>query len=187
MGGAVTPGRVILLNGVGSCGKSSIARALQEISAEPLLHVQMDAFLDMLPEALQDHPNGLLMQRVSDDPPEIAIHVGPVLQRLLDGMKVAAAAMARAGNNLIVDDVMFDSTRAEWRAAFTGLDCRWVGVTAPLEVIEARERGRGDRMIGLARGQYELVHAGAEYDMVLDASSATPVELARQIRDAVGV
>ena len=47
--------RIILLNGVGSSGKSSIARALQEITAAPFLHVQMDVFVQMLPEALQDH------------------------------------------------------------------------------------------------------------------------------------
>jgi chloramphenicol 3-O phosphotransferase len=43
--------RIVLLNGVGSVGKSSIAKALQAITSEPFLHVQMDAFLDMLPEA----------------------------------------------------------------------------------------------------------------------------------------
>ncbi|MDE1996547.1 MAG: chloramphenicol phosphotransferase, partial [Rhizobiaceae bacterium] len=34
--------KILLLNGVGSAGKSSIARALQAIAAEPFLHVQMD-------------------------------------------------------------------------------------------------------------------------------------------------
>ena len=48
MGG---PARVVLLNGAGSAGKSSIARALQAIAGRPLLHVQMDAFFDMLPPA----------------------------------------------------------------------------------------------------------------------------------------
>ena len=34
--------RIVLLNGVGSVGKSSIARALQAIAREPFLHVRMD-------------------------------------------------------------------------------------------------------------------------------------------------
>ena len=46
--------RIAVLNGIGSVGKSSIARALQAIASQPMLHVQMDAFLDMLPAALQD-------------------------------------------------------------------------------------------------------------------------------------
>jgi chloramphenicol 3-O phosphotransferase len=41
---------IIILNGVGSAGKSSIARALQDIAMQPYLHVPMDAFLDMLPK-----------------------------------------------------------------------------------------------------------------------------------------
>jgi chloramphenicol 3-O-phosphotransferase len=40
---------IVLLNGVGSAGKSSIARALQQITAEPFLYVQMDTFIEMLP------------------------------------------------------------------------------------------------------------------------------------------
>jgi len=52
---------VIILNGVGSVGKSSTARALQAITAEPFLHVAMDAFLDMLP------PTMLGLQRDTKD------------------------------------------------------------------------------------------------------------------------
>jgi chloramphenicol 3-O phosphotransferase len=49
--------KIVLLNGVGSAGKGSIAKALQTITTEPFLHVQMDAFLDMLPAAYQEHPD----------------------------------------------------------------------------------------------------------------------------------
>jgi len=47
--------RIILLNGAGSAGKSSIAKALQTLTEAPFLHVQMDTFLDMMPEPLQTH------------------------------------------------------------------------------------------------------------------------------------
>lgn len=40
--------RIIILNGAGSAGKSSIAKALQAITNEPFLHVAMDDFLDIL-------------------------------------------------------------------------------------------------------------------------------------------
>jgi chloramphenicol 3-O phosphotransferase len=56
---------VVILNGVGSSGKSSIARALQDILDEPYLHVQMDAFLDTLPEGLEDDPRAF-SYRTSD-------------------------------------------------------------------------------------------------------------------------
>ena len=37
-------GRIILLNGTGSAGKTSIARALQALFEEPYLHLGMDCF-----------------------------------------------------------------------------------------------------------------------------------------------
>jgi chloramphenicol 3-O-phosphotransferase len=50
-GSSQQAGRIVVLNGIGSVGKSFVAKALQALVTEPFLHVQMDAFLDMLPEA----------------------------------------------------------------------------------------------------------------------------------------
>ncbi len=57
---------VIVLNGVGSVGKSSTARALQRITVEPFLHVAMDAFLEMLPEVMLGHMDGLIFEAEQD-------------------------------------------------------------------------------------------------------------------------
>lgn len=90
--------RIIILNGVGSAGKSSIARALQDITAEPYLYVAMDAFLDMLPAAYEDHPDGFIYEPViSDDRPALAIRTGSVAQRLSAGAATARSA-SPAGN-----------------------------------------------------------------------------------------
>jgi hypothetical protein len=51
--------RIIILNGVGSVGKSSIAKAFQTITTEPFLHIAMDAFIDMLPKGMIGHPDGI--------------------------------------------------------------------------------------------------------------------------------
>jgi chloramphenicol 3-O phosphotransferase len=45
----MTSGRIILLNGTSSSGKSSVARALQEVLSEPYLHLGIDTFIAMLP------------------------------------------------------------------------------------------------------------------------------------------
>ena len=55
---------VIILNGVGSVGKTSTARALQTIAAKPFLHVSMDAFAEMLPERMLGHPDGMIFETV---------------------------------------------------------------------------------------------------------------------------
>ncbi|WP_205128715.1 phosphotransferase-like protein [Burkholderia ubonensis] len=66
----------------------------------------------------------------------------------------------------------------------SGFNLLVVGVVAPLEVIEERERNRGDREIGLARWQYQRVHADMKYDLVVDTSVCTPREAALHIKQA---
>jgi chloramphenicol 3-O phosphotransferase len=188
---AAPPSRppVIILNGVGSVGKSATARALQAITAAPFLHVAMDAFLDMLPAAMFGHPDGLIFEKIKDQgPPSIIIRTGPVLERAMQGMRRAIAAMAAAGNNLIVDEVMIGLDKAqEYRDLLSDFDVRFVGLFAPLDVLEARERERGDREIGLARWQFDRVHQGVTYDLMIDTATTTPVENARTIRAAFGL
>ena len=54
-------------------------------------------------------------------------------------------------------------------------------------VLEARERRRGDRLIGLARWQHGRMHAGMSYDLELDTSQATPAECAKLIKNRFGL
>ena len=179
------PGRVIILNGVSSVGKSSVVKALQAIAHEPYLDVAMDTFLSMLPERSFGR-DGLIFEPVElEGHRQIAISTGPTAARALRGMRHAVASLAAEGNNLIVDEVMFGpETAQEYRALLEGHDLRFVGLSAPLDVIEARERARGDREIGLARWQYHRVHEGIEYDLELDTSTSTPLDSARRIKKA---
>jgi chloramphenicol 3-O phosphotransferase len=181
--------QVIILNGVGSVGKTSTARALQAITREPFLHVAMDAFLDMLPAAMFGHPDGLVFApTLADGEPSIVIRSGPVVERAMRGMRHAIAAMAEQGNRLIVDDVILDAAKAqEYRTLLSRFDVRFVGLFAPLDVLEARERQRGDRQLGLSRWQYDRVHCGIAYDLEIDTTASTPPETARRICHAFGL
>ena len=176
--------RIVVLNSVGSAGKGSLAKALQTITAEPFLYVTMDSFMEMLPEAYQDHPDSFIYETVDDDgKPSAVITTGPVGARTLRGMRHAVGALAAQGNNVIVDDVMLGGERAEYAAILSGFEVHWVGVFAPLDVLEARERQRGDRLIGLARWQFNRVHKDMRYDLEIDTSTATPLACARLIKD----
>lgn len=175
--------RIIILNGVGSVGKTSIAKALQEITATPFLHVSMDVFCDMLPPAYFDHPDGMrFVTGESDGKPSVVIHSGPVMDRLMDGMRRSVAALAASGNDLIVDDVMLSNEPDEYRRVMAPYSVHWVGVKASLEVLEAREKARGDRLIGLARWQFDRVHAGRQYDLEIDTGNITPAAAAGLIK-----
>src|SRR5262249_1036798 len=93
--------QIVLLNGVGSAGKSSIAKALQAMTARPFLHVPMDAFIDMMPEDSFGHPDWLVFETVEEDgKPSVVIRTGPLAERVFQGMRQAIAAMAAQGNNL---------------------------------------------------------------------------------------
>jgi chloramphenicol 3-O phosphotransferase len=167
--------RIVILNGVGSSGKSSIARALQDIAVGPYLHVAMDAFLDMLPAAYWDHPDGFSYEPMSGAlGPAMAIRTGKVGERLLSGMRHAVAALAAQGNNLIVDDVMLGSEMDDCRTLLADFQVFVIAIRAPLYVLEERERQRGDRSIGLARWQYDIVHRGMNCDIEIDTSADTP-------------
>jgi chloramphenicol 3-O phosphotransferase len=181
--------RIIILNGVSSVGKTSVARALQKIAAEPLLLVSMDIFLEMLPERMIGHADGLIFDvQEKNGKPSVIIRSGPVLARTLRGMRHAVAAMAAQGNDLIVDDVMLGRGEAlEYQTLLSQFDLRMVGVFAPLAVIEAREQARGDREIGLARWQYDQVHQGLTYDLELDAATSTPMQNAERLQHAFGL
>ena len=50
---AVAPGQVVILNGVPRSGKTSIARALQEMAPQPWLLVGGDASIAWLPDRLR--------------------------------------------------------------------------------------------------------------------------------------
>jgi chloramphenicol 3-O phosphotransferase len=150
-----------LLNGVGSAGKGSIAKALQTITSKPFLHVQMDAFLEMLPEASFGRPDGLAFETVEEDgKPSVIIRTGPVAERAFRGMRHAVAAMAAQGNDLI-------STTSCWEAR------RRNGGPAVLDLFRSRLRPwtssgptrTRHRMVGLARWQYDRVHKDMTYDL----------------------
>jgi chloramphenicol 3-O phosphotransferase len=179
---------IVILNGNSSAGKSSIARALQCITAQPFLHVPMDTFLDMMPDVLFEGPEGMVFRTLEDSQgPITEIVIGPAAQRTLQGMRRAVAALAAQGNNLILDEVMVGGDAADFAAAFAGLKVHWVAVHAPLDILEERERQRGDRHPGLARGLARHVHKCVRYDLELDTAAADAAECAAMIKQAFGL
>ena len=57
-------------------------------------------------------------------------------------------------------------------------------MTAPLEVIEQRERQRDDRFDGVARAEFGIVHRHASYDLTIDTAALTPTQAAIAILEA---
>jgi len=179
---------VIILNGVSSVGKSSTAKALQLLTDAPFLHVALDDILGMLPPRVLGDPDGMIFERmVEGGHPCTAVRTGYVVERARSGMRRAVTAMAAAGNNLVVDEVMWGDEAADYHVLLRDCDLRFVGLFAPIDVVEERERRRGDRDIGLARWQHDRVHRNIAYDLELDTYVHSAVECAQAICNAFGL
>jgi chloramphenicol 3-O phosphotransferase len=182
-------GEVIVLNGVSSAGKSTLAAEMQtQLVARSSCWVILgiDDFLGKLPapwvryrEPGAHADEGVSFVRVGDD---IVFRAGPVGRALLTGYRRAVAAVVRSGVNVIVDEVVLDDEAwAQWESELSALDPFWVRVDCPIEVCEARERARSDRLPGLARSQATFVHRHPRYGAVVDTSTAPPAELAQTV------
>jgi chloramphenicol 3-O phosphotransferase len=172
-GAPATP--VILLNGASSSGKTTLARALQRALDEPFLYFSSDQLVaaGVLPE----------VDRTGTTGPRAWSVLRP---RFFDGFHRATAALAAAGNWLIVEHVI------ECRRWYDDLvellaDCDvfYVGVECPLPELERRERERGDRFIGEGRSHLEDgIHTWGPYDMHIDTSLSTVEDNAARIQRA---
>ena len=153
-------GHVIFLNGTSSSGKTTIARALQEKLTAPYMVVSIDGFIGMYPDKFLDIKNQEDVQVLAQ-----------LLPAVVSGLLGSVGALAKSGNNVIIDHVLQEpGWLQECVEMWAGLDVLFVGIKCPLEVVEKRERERGDRKPGTARYQMERVHAHGLYDIELDTS-----------------
>lgn len=187
----MTNGVIILLNGVSSSGKTSIAKELQRQLHEPFLHVGVDHFLEMVPEICfgvdptEDEvaSQGIYRKTVNyGDQTWFEIHVGQLGHQLMSGMHRAIAALAATGNNLIIDDViLYREWLEDYLLVLQEFEVLFVRVSCLIEIVERREYERGDRMVGQARGDFDRVHAHQIYDLEVDTSIFSPIECTQQI------
>jgi chloramphenicol 3-O phosphotransferase len=169
--------QVIVLNGGSSSGKTSIARALQEILPSPWLTFGVDALIDALPGRGEDPRSGLVLE------PDGTVTVRPEFRSIQDSWYKGLASMARSGTSLILDEVLLTGSAGQWRlrAALDGLSALWVGVHCDPLVAAGREAGRPDRIPGMATTQATAVHAGVVYDLEVDTAGCSALECAHRI------
>lgn len=144
-------GRIILLNGVSSSGKSTLSKALVK-KLPNYFHYSIDDF-DMVIERMEDREN----QRLIPVPTENYFHR-------------TIAMFSDSGINLVVDQILHNQeTTRDCYETLKDYPVLFVGVDCPLEELERRELDRGDRTIGQAKGQLEYVHQQNEqYDVEVD-------------------
>lgn len=156
----------IVLNGASSAGKTSIAKAVQRLSKEPVLHASLDTFTDMFHWPV-----------IGDLELKRECHrIG------VDNFHATLPILAANRFGLVVDHVF--EQHAWFEACRDGLKEKrtfFVGVRCPLATLEAREKARGDRTIGLARWQFDRVHEQKSYAFEVDTSVRSPEACAAAI------
>lgn len=174
--------RVIVLNGVSSSGKSSIARALQAQFPDAWLTMRIDDLIAAMPEWIMNRVAGIAFE------PDGRVRVGEEFTRLERAWMRGVAAMAQAGAGVIVDDVWLGgaASQTRWRAALGDLATLWVGVHCDPAVLAERERARGDRIVGMAADQLPLVHAGVSYDLEVNTTDHSPGQCADLVLARLG-
>ena len=164
------PSTAIVLHGPTSAGKSSLARALQATAPSPAFHISLDAFVCM--------SNRRDMRSDAERAEAYKLHC--------ENLRSTLARVVQTHFDLIVDLVLRDE--AEFQACLKAVSPRTtylIGVTAPLEVLEARERLRDNRALGIAREQVADPVYQRKYDLVLDTSKVSPETGAAAIRELI--
>lgn len=161
--------RVIVLNGISSAGKSSLAKAMQARADNDWLHVSLDQFISMIPAGRETRPSWFVVQASKDYAvPEVSLTIGPNGKQLTAAMRDFIRAAVDRGLDVIVDDVCTLHEVTDYRSLLAAHELTIVKVDVPLAIAEHRERSRGDRMIGLARNQWGSTHEGIAYDLVVE-------------------
>lgn len=197
---AEKPGRIIMLNGTSSAGKSTLNRAVQQLAAKEnlsFLNVGIDLiafalhsrFIDasLTNESMPDgnqttvKPEGWIGFKhivVQPEPdPRLQQQLGPAFRLGLCGQVAAAAALSRAGYHVIGDHVIYyEDWYTEAAEAWTDLPTLWVLIDADPADLVAHEKARGDRNPGVALGCRDQMFKGIPYDLEINTSHQEPDE-----------
>jgi chloramphenicol 3-O phosphotransferase len=173
--------KIILINGASSAGKSTLAKAFQALVDEPFLHFSLDLLM---------FGGAVLPVRRDTVGPFSWASMRPML---FDGYYRCLAALASAGNNLVVDYIIETPDQLD-RLVYllTPFDVFYFCLYCPLSELEQRERQRGDRRIGDAHRDHELVNRFGPYDAELDGmlsadANAASLVAAWRARHSLGV
>ncbi len=163
-------GRVILLNGASSSGKSSIGRALLPLLADPWFLVPVDVISGLRSTV---HTRELTEAEIAD-----------MLTRTRRGYHRVVAALAAEGNNVIMDYPLSEPWRlTDLLDVLAPYDVTLVDVHCSDEELARRERARQDRPLGLANSQSVFEHP--EQDLTVDTTNETPEACAQLIADTL--
>jgi len=184
-------GQIIYINGPSSSGKTTLAKALQQEFDQPFLHIGIDRVIGMMPEKLNNWeggpaPLGFSWKESINETghPMHEIQTGPFARKMVQTLMEIVLTMATLGHYIIIDDVSFGKWQVDlWREVLKDYKVLWIGIRAPLNVLEDREKERSNRIQGSARAQYSQVHKDVVYDLEFDTSKDSLETVTKKIKN----
>jgi chloramphenicol 3-O phosphotransferase len=152
----MSSGRLVLLNGPTSSGKTTIAKAVVGRLRTPWLVLPMGLF-----HQVRSRPDANLTDRQWED----------VFHRTRAAYHRALVGAAACGCDVLGDHVLSEPWRLDDLLRLSaGLDVLLVHVTCDPAELRRRETGRGDRDPGTARAQRRQVFAHGDCDLTVDTT-----------------
>lgn len=163
-------GKIIVINGPSSSGKTTLALALQNQLDTPFIRFSFDLFMEYKAFPSEQIKNGTFSWEA-------------MRPSVFKGLHQCLPALATAGNNIIFDHII---ETKEWLhqliSLLSGLDVFFVGLHCSLPELERREIQRGDRNRGDAYRDLQSVHGITSYDLELDSEYSLDDNVAELIR-----
>lgn len=157
--------QIILLNGPSSSGKSTLAKALQELIEEKRNEtyavVSIDDFMKLSTEETiyEDDVFDISGDMCASTLEALKTHPGVIIDHVISSERIFLQLTEMLGQHHI----------------------HFVHVTCPLEVLLKREHARKDRCPGSAEASYTYLFPKKEYGATVDTSTMTPAECAMKI------
>jgi chloramphenicol 3-O phosphotransferase len=158
------PGRVVILNGPSSSGKTTIAQAVRDHRGPDCAAVSIDQFYLSIHSERENNWS--------------------LFYSLTKVLFASAAAFANQGFDVVVDSV-FERPQCIEASLYTlkNIHVSFVGLNCPIDILERREIARKNRPIGLARNQNGRIHDDCVYDLILDTSELSVADCSTRILD----
>jgi chloramphenicol 3-O phosphotransferase len=176
-------GRIVILNGAPRSGKTSVARAIQDLAAEPWLNLGVDAVMGATPARWLP---GIGLRPGGERP-----DLEPLTEALYLALYDSVAAHARRGIVVVVDAGHHDAYSMPRRilprvaAGLAGFGVLVVGVRCPIdEIVRRRAAAAPGAYVadaGAAARWDAAVHDPGIYDLEVDTSALSPEEAAAAI------
>ena len=161
-------GRILLLNGPSSAGKTTLSWELQTNAPGFWYWLPLDCFLDAVPSQQWD--------KDEEDGFRTAFDLHHECAKLLSDL----------GKDVIADTVIYGSDSfSSLGKKLSGYPVIMVMLSCPVDELNRRELARGDRDIGLAASQAESMAHQRCYDLILDTHAQSIKDCARQIMELV--